>query len=56
MTMTLEEAVRSVLTRYAAFNGRAGRSEFWFWVLFVIGVSVAINLASLTIGLLGILS
>jgi len=31
--MNMGEAVRSVLTQYATFSGRAPRSEFWYWVL-----------------------
>ena len=31
--MSLPEAVRSVLTQYATFSGRARRSEFWWFVL-----------------------
>jgi len=52
--MNLEESVRSVLNRYAAFDGRAGRSEFWFWILFVVAVSMAINIASMMLGILTI--
>lgn len=29
-------AVRSGFSNYVTFSGRARRSEFWFWVLFVI--------------------
>jgi len=31
--MTFTEAVRTVLSKYATFSGRAGRPEFWWWVL-----------------------
>ncbi len=31
--MTMQDAVRSVLSKYATFSGRAGRPEFWWWVL-----------------------
>lgn len=31
--MNMQEAVRSVLNKYADFTGRARRSEFWFFVL-----------------------
>jgi len=33
-----------VLKNYAVFNGRAGRSEFWFFVLFSIIVSVVLQI------------
>jgi uncharacterized membrane protein YhaH (DUF805 family) len=32
--MTMQQAVRTVLSKYTVFSGRAGRSEFWWWVLF----------------------
>lgn len=38
--MSMQEAVRSVLSQYAGFNGRARRSEFWFWALAVFLVTV----------------
>jgi len=31
--MNFQEAIRSVLTQYAGFTGRARRSEYWFWYL-----------------------
>ena len=31
--MNMQEAVRSVLSQYAGFTGRARRSEYWFWYL-----------------------
>lgn len=48
--MEFREAVRSVVVeRYADFQGRSPRSEFWWFVLFYL-------LASLVIGLLGAVS
>lgn len=32
--MTFQQAVQTVLAKYAVFSGRAGRSEFWWWALF----------------------
>lgn len=31
--MTFAESVRSVLSKYATFSGRATRAEFWWWQL-----------------------
>jgi len=31
--MNIQEAVRSVLSQYAGFTGRARRSEYWYWTL-----------------------
>ncbi|MBN9000306.1 MAG: DUF805 domain-containing protein [Rhizobiales bacterium] len=42
--MNMQESVSSVLSQYATFSGRAMRSEFWWWVLFVILLSIATNL------------
>jgi uncharacterized membrane protein YhaH (DUF805 family) len=42
--MTMTEAVRTCLSKYATFSGRAGRPEFWWWVLAVILVSLVGNL------------
>jgi uncharacterized membrane protein YhaH (DUF805 family) len=33
----------SVLKNYAVFNGRARRSEFWYFVLFNIAISMVLN-------------
>ena len=32
--MSFPDAVRSVLSKYATFSGRARRSEYWWYVLF----------------------
>jgi uncharacterized membrane protein YhaH (DUF805 family) len=34
--MSFLAAVRNCLTNYANFKGRASRSEYWWWVLFVV--------------------
>ncbi|GAB95166.1 uncharacterized membrane protein YhaH (DUF805 family) [Kineosphaera limosa] len=39
--MGFGEAVRTCLTKYVTFDGRARRSEFWYFVLFQILVSIA---------------
>lgn len=39
--MTFAQAVRSVLSNYATFSGRARRSEYWWFYLFTILVSIA---------------
>ncbi len=41
-TMTFYEAIRVCLTKYAEFTGRASRSEFWWFTLFVILVAGAL--------------
>jgi uncharacterized membrane protein YhaH (DUF805 family) len=39
--LPLQDAVRRCLQRYATFAGRAGRSEFWCFVLFMLLGNVA---------------
>ena len=41
-TMTFYESIRVCLTKYAEFNGRASRSEFWWFALFVTLVASAL--------------
>ena len=31
--MSLADAVRTVISKYADFSGRARRSEYWYWTL-----------------------
>jgi uncharacterized membrane protein YhaH (DUF805 family) len=38
--MSFMQAVKSVLTNYVGFSGRARRSEFWWYVLFNVLVSI----------------
>ena len=44
--MTFFESIRTCFTKYADFKGCAGRSEFWWWVLFYILASAALGLVS----------
>ncbi|WNV76823.1 DUF805 domain-containing protein [Geodermatophilus sp. DSM 44513] len=39
--MSFGDAVRSVLTQYVGFSGRARRSEYWWFFLFSVLVSLA---------------
>lgn len=39
--MDFTQAVNSVLTNYAKFDGRARRPEYWYFVLFNVLVSIA---------------
>lgn len=32
--MNFPDVVRTCFQKYVVFNGRAARSEYWFWVLF----------------------
>jgi uncharacterized membrane protein YhaH (DUF805 family) len=48
--MNLQEAVQSVLSQYANFNGRARRSEYWFWVLATVIASIVALVIDMIIG------
>jgi uncharacterized membrane protein YhaH (DUF805 family) len=43
------EAIAAGFSSYVTFSGRAVRSEYWYWVLFVSSVGVAIYLIDLAI-------
>ena len=44
--MTFGESISTCFSKYATFDGRATRSEFWWWFLFVFLVSGATGLIS----------
>ena len=41
--MTFQESIVTVFRKYAEFTGRAGRPEFWWFVLFTTLVSSALS-------------
>jgi uncharacterized membrane protein YhaH (DUF805 family) len=48
--MNFAEAVKTVLSKYAVFSGRARRSEFWWFVLFNILVSIVASIIDAILG------
>ena len=38
--MNFQQAIASGFRNYVTFSGRASRSEYWYWVLFAVIVSV----------------
>ena len=42
--MTFAEAVSSVLSKYATFEGRARRREYWYWYLAVLLVELVVGI------------
>lgn len=44
--MTFIDSIRICFSKYADFNGRAGRPEFWWWTLFTFLVSMATGMVS----------
>lgn len=48
--LTFQEAIIVCLTKFAEFDGRASRSEFWWFFLFVVLVSSALVYLSEALG------
>ena len=48
--MSFGEAVRTVLSKYVCFTGRARRSEYWYFILFQFLVSLALGVTLSVIG------
>lgn len=48
--MNMRDAIVTCFSKYADFSGRARRSEYWFWVLFNLIVSFAVNIFSSMLG------
>ena len=42
--MSFGEAVSTCFKKYATFRGRASRSEFWYWILFYVIVSIVLGI------------
>ncbi|PRC91202.1 DUF805 domain-containing protein [Solimicrobium silvestre] len=54
--MTFAESIRICFNKYADFNGRASRSEFWWFALFTFLVSAALNIINRSGTLSGLFS
>lgn len=50
--MTFSESIGTCFSKYAVFNGRASRSEYWWWALFTFLASLASGIASETLSAL----
>jgi uncharacterized membrane protein YhaH (DUF805 family) len=48
--MGFAEAIKAGFSNYVAFSGRAIRSEFWYWVLFVILVEIVTSIIDYILG------
>jgi uncharacterized membrane protein YhaH (DUF805 family) len=53
--MDFQEAIKSCLSKYVEFSGRAPRSEFWFWYLFQVLVAIAALIVDGVLGTGGLL-
>ena len=48
--MNFGEAIASGFSKYVNFSGRAIRSEYWYWVLFVILAEIVTSIIDYVIG------
>ncbi len=48
--MNFQQAVQSCLAKYATFSGRAARSEFWYWQLFLVVAGLIAEIFDFGIG------
>jgi uncharacterized membrane protein YhaH (DUF805 family) len=44
--MTFVEAIKTCLSKYADFNGRASRPEYWWFALFIVVAGFGISIIS----------
>ena len=49
--MNFVQAISSGFSKYVQFGGRASRSEYWYWTLFAIIVSILANVVDGILGL-----
>ena len=48
--MTFQESIRVCFAKYADFSGRATRSEYWWFILFVLLAGLGISMISEVLG------
>lgn len=48
--MGFSEAIRVVFSKYVTFDGRARRSEYWYWALFTVLVSIVTSILDAVVG------
>ena len=48
--MSFVDAIKTVLSKYVTFSGRARRSEYWFWVLAFVIASLIAGLVDSSLG------
>jgi len=44
--MTFTESIKTCFSKYADFDGRASRSEYWWFVLFIVLVGIGLSMVS----------
>ena len=53
---SIKESVQTCFSKYIDFNGRAQRSEFWYFQLFILGTSIILAIIGSAMPALAILS
>ncbi len=53
--MTFNQAIKTCFSKYVDFSGRASRSEYWFWQLFVVLCAIAVLILSVIVHLFAVL-
>jgi uncharacterized membrane protein YhaH (DUF805 family) len=48
--MSFGDAIKSGFSNYVKFNGRASRSEFWWFILFISIIGIVMNIIDNAIG------
>jgi len=54
--MSFGQAVKSGFSNYVKFSGRASRSEFWWFILFVVIIGIIVSIIDNAIGAGSIIS
>lgn len=54
--MTFQESIKTCFQKYATFEGRASRAEYWWFVLFLFLVSLATSVISPKLNILFLLA
>lgn len=44
--MTFGDSIKTCFTKYADFTGRASRSEYWWFVLFIVLASIVLSMVT----------
>jgi len=47
--MSFGQAVSTCFSKYVTFGGRAGRPEYWYWVLFTVVASMVLAIVDLAL-------
>lgn len=48
--MTFSEAIKAGFNKFLVLSGRSSRSEYWYWILFMVLVAVILSFLGLSTG------